>query len=151
MYTFCLQPLFTNGKTSCRKISWSLSAARFGFRLFQSLWNIQSRGFENSQDLVVRRLAMNFSTKHMPFWLYDMYYNISNRVLNIVELSASNKLWYLNWCLKALGTKAYKSWLRYLPTKCQMAFPIEPIHIYKVAAVVDKTVSFRYILWRHVS
>ena len=27
-------------KTSCRKISWSLEAARFGFRLFQSLWNL---------------------------------------------------------------------------------------------------------------
>ena len=62
--------------TSYRKISWSLEAARFGFRLFQSLWNltaalprclsnseqyyhcnIQSRGFEISQDLTVRRLA----------------------------------------------------------------------------------------------
>ena len=29
-----------SGKTSYRKISWSLEAARFGFRLFQSLWNL---------------------------------------------------------------------------------------------------------------
>ena len=29
-----------SGKTSYRKISWSLEAARFGFILFQSLWNL---------------------------------------------------------------------------------------------------------------
>ena len=29
-----------SGKTSYRKISWSLEASRFGFRLFQSSWNL---------------------------------------------------------------------------------------------------------------
>ena len=29
-----------SGKTSYRKISWSLEAARFGFKLFQLLWNL---------------------------------------------------------------------------------------------------------------
>ena len=29
-----------SGKTSYRKISWSLEAARFEFKLFQSLWNL---------------------------------------------------------------------------------------------------------------
>ena len=29
-----------SGKTSYRKILWSLEAARFGFKLFQSLWNL---------------------------------------------------------------------------------------------------------------
>ena len=29
-----------SGKTSYRKISWSLEAARFGFKLLQSLWNL---------------------------------------------------------------------------------------------------------------
>ena len=29
-----------SGKTSYRKISWSLEAVRFGFELFQSLWNL---------------------------------------------------------------------------------------------------------------
>ena len=29
-----------SGKTSYRKISWSLEAARFGIKLFQSLWNL---------------------------------------------------------------------------------------------------------------
>ena len=29
-----------SGKTSYRKISWSLEATRFGFKLFQSLWNL---------------------------------------------------------------------------------------------------------------
>ena len=31
-----------SGRTSYRKFSWSLGAARFGFRLFQSLWNLTS-------------------------------------------------------------------------------------------------------------
>ena len=29
-----------SGRTSCRKISWSLEPARFMFRLFLSLWNV---------------------------------------------------------------------------------------------------------------
>ena len=29
-----------SGRTSYRKISWSLEAARFGFKLFQSLWHL---------------------------------------------------------------------------------------------------------------
>ena len=50
-YTDILQGCFTgrevvlglyllSGKTSYRKISWSLEAARFGFILFQLLWNL---------------------------------------------------------------------------------------------------------------
>ena len=35
-----LGPYSLSGKTSYRKISWSLEAARFGFNLFQSLWNL---------------------------------------------------------------------------------------------------------------
>ena len=65
-----------SGKTSYRQISWSLEAARFGFRLLHSPWNltgtsaaalqisercdnsnIQSRGFETSRDLVVNGLS----------------------------------------------------------------------------------------------
>ena len=65
-----------SGKTSDRQISWSLEAARFGFRLLHSPWNltgtsaaalqisercdnsnIQSRGFETSRDLVVKGLS----------------------------------------------------------------------------------------------
>ena len=38
LYTLGLYSL--SGKTSYRKISWSLEAARFGFKLFQSLWNL---------------------------------------------------------------------------------------------------------------
>ena len=35
------QGLYTlSGKTVCRKISWSFEAARFGSKLFQSLWNL---------------------------------------------------------------------------------------------------------------
>ena len=36
-----MQGLYSlSGKTSYRKISWSLEAARFGFKLLQSLWNL---------------------------------------------------------------------------------------------------------------
>ena len=36
-----LQGIYSlSGRTSYRKISWSLEAVRFGFRLFQSLWNL---------------------------------------------------------------------------------------------------------------
>ena len=75
-YEFFTLGLYSlSGKTSYGKISWSLEAARFGFRLFQSLWNLtgtpaacqisercdyyntQSRGFETSRDLAVRRLT----------------------------------------------------------------------------------------------
>ena len=62
-----------SGRTSCRQISISLEATRFGFRLFLSLWNLRctlaacqisepyhhynilSRGFETSRDLTVSR------------------------------------------------------------------------------------------------
>ena len=38
---FAVQGLFSlSGWTSYRKISWSLKAKRFGFRLFESLWNL---------------------------------------------------------------------------------------------------------------
>ena len=69
-----------NGRTSYRKMLWSLESARCWFRLFQSLWNstgisaalcrgacqisercnyynIQSRGFETSRNLAERRLT----------------------------------------------------------------------------------------------
>ena len=73
-----LEPLFTKQTRSYRKISWRLKSARFGFRLSNrsEIWqstrqqrcqcacqisewydhyNIQSRGSEISQDLIVRR------------------------------------------------------------------------------------------------
>ena len=46
-----------SGKTSYRKISWSLEAARFGFKLFQSLWNLTG----TSAALLPRCLS-NFRT-----------------------------------------------------------------------------------------
>ena len=78
LYTLGLYSL--SGKTSYRKISWSLEAARFGFKLsnHSEIWqvprqrccrgacqiseryehcNFQSRGFETSRDLAVRRLT----------------------------------------------------------------------------------------------
>ena len=40
-YTACCLGLYSlSGKTSYRKISWCLEVARFGFNIFQSLWNL---------------------------------------------------------------------------------------------------------------
>ena len=50
-------------KTSYRKISWSLEVARFGFRLFQLLWNLT--GTSESAATLPRCLS-NFSAKR---WL----------------------------------------------------------------------------------
>ena len=44
-----------SGKTSYRKISWSLEAARFGFKLFQSLWN-----FAGTSAALLPRCLSNF-------------------------------------------------------------------------------------------
>ena len=59
-----------SGKTSYRKISWSLEAARFGFKLFQSLWNLAG----TSAALLPRCLS-NFIAirplQHPISWLRD--------------------------------------------------------------------------------
>ena len=59
-----------SGKTSYRKISWSLEAARFGFKLFQSLWNLAG----TSAALLPRCLS-NFRAirplQHPISWLRD--------------------------------------------------------------------------------
>ena len=44
-----------SGKTSYRKISWSLEAARFGFELFQSLWNLAG-----TSEALLPRCLSNF-------------------------------------------------------------------------------------------
>ena len=45
-------------KTSYRKISWSLEVARFGFRLFQLLWNLTG-----TSAATLPRCLLNFSAK----------------------------------------------------------------------------------------
>ena len=59
-----------NGKTSYRKISWSLEAAGFGSKLFQSLWNLVG----TSAALLPRCLS-NFRAirplQHTISWLRD--------------------------------------------------------------------------------
>ena len=59
-----------SGKTSYRKISWSLEAARFGFKLFQSLWHLAG----TSAALLPRCLS-NFRAirplQHPISWLRD--------------------------------------------------------------------------------
>ena len=46
-----------SGKTSYRKIWWSLEAARFGFRLFESLWNLTG-----TSAATLPRCLSNFKT-----------------------------------------------------------------------------------------
>ena len=68
-----LDPVSIFDKTSYRKISQNLEAVRFLFRIVRSLWNLtgtsaalskrcdnlnyQSRGYETSRDLTIRRLS----------------------------------------------------------------------------------------------
>ena len=78
-------PLFTKRSTSYRNISWSLEAARFASRLFQSPWNltgccrdacqiserydhynIQSRSFETSRDRAVKCPSAKVNKGHRP-------------------------------------------------------------------------------------
>ena len=59
-----------SGRTSYRKILWSLEAARFKFRLFQSLCNLTG-----TSAAVLLRSSSNFrsiqSLKHPISWLWD--------------------------------------------------------------------------------
>ena len=55
-YMYQLLGLYSlSGKTSYRKISWSLEAVRFGFKLFQSLWNL-----EGTSAALLPRCLSNF-------------------------------------------------------------------------------------------
>ena len=69
--SFILQGLYSlSGKTSYRKIWWSLEAARFGFKLFQSLWNLAG-----TSAAMLPRCLSNFRAirplQHPISWLRD--------------------------------------------------------------------------------
>ena len=49
-----------SGKTSYRKISWSLEAARFGSKLFQSLWNLAGTSAALLPRCLSKRCLSNF-------------------------------------------------------------------------------------------
>ena len=79
MFIHILQGYFTeatlglyslSGRTSSREISWSLEAAKFGFRLFQSLWKLTGA----SEAALSRRLSISERYNH---------YNIQSRGLEI--------------------------------------------------------------------
>ena len=92
-----------SGKTSYRKISWSLEAARFGFKLFQSLWNLTG----TSAALQPRCLS-NFRAirplQHPISWLRDFTRfggKTSYRLVNRGPLSRMAKhvaRVYFMWC-----------------------------------------------------
>ena len=84
-----------SGKTSYRKISWSLEAARFGFKLFQWLWNLAG----TSAALLPRCLS-NFRAirplQHPISWLRDITrfggktsYSLVNRGPDLCQYMAS--------------------------------------------------------------
>ena len=64
-----IQGLYSlSGRTSYRKISWSLEAARFGFIIFQSFWNLTS-----TSAVLLPMCPLNFksirSLYHPNLWL----------------------------------------------------------------------------------
>ena len=93
------EPLFTkaDGRASYRKISWNLEAARFIFILFpialkfngqlgssavelpvkfqsDSIFNVQSRDFETSRDLTIRRPSAQWTEAHV--WQDVHWFNV---------------------------------------------------------------------------
>ena len=89
-----LDPVSISKKTSFRKISSSLEAVRFVFSIVRSLWNLtgtskrydnltyQSRGFETSRDLTVRRLfgywdgALGVSHYQLEYYILSLTKNV---------------------------------------------------------------------------
>ena len=131
--TETIQGLYSlSGKTSYRKISWSFEAARFGLKLFQSLWNlagtsaallprclsnfkflivfflswydhcnIQSRGFETSRDLAVRRLT--------AYWIEALKHMV-NRSHDSMRNSKYEQCLELQWLTLDTLAKQMASW-----------------------------------------
>ena len=109
-----------SGRTYYRKISWSLEAARFGFKLVQSLWNLtgtstaplprclpnframrlhyntQSRGFKTSRDFALRRPTA-LANRSSVFYLW----------LNKVQANER----------RCYATNVFSHWLRPYSTK----------------------------------
>ena len=108
-----------SGKTSYRKISWSLEAARFVFKLFQSLWNLAG----TSAALLPRCLS-NFRAirplQHPISWLRDFMrfggktsYRLVNRGPGIKgrdKLLHAQYLWHIDpflWYLPRAHKSSY--------------------------------------------
>ena len=100
-----LGPVSISDKTSVWKVSWSLKAAGFVFRLFRSLcqiprWcdklNYQYGSFETSRDLTVRHLH-GYGNRALDMTLYlqlDVFYEIVdiNRTICSARLYCVDKI-----------------------------------------------------------
>ena len=132
-----------SGKTSYRKISWSLEAARFGFKLIQSLWNLAG----TSAALLPRCLS-NFRAirpfQHPISRLRDFTrfggktsYRLVNRVPGYLPVCVNDILQYEDtqwWCtltgdIQFNGLARFLTWdlngdtLAYLTGTCKIVLP----------------------------
>ena len=106
-----------NGKASYRKISWSLEAARFGFKLFQSLWNLAG----TSAALLPRWLP-NFSAirplQHPISRLRDFTrfggktsYRLVNRGPALHHTASAGTMMQYNWIVShTLRKRGHRVW-----------------------------------------
>ena len=99
-------PVSISDKTSNRKILQSLEAARFVFRIVQSLWNLtgtsaaacacqiskrwddlnyQSRGFETSRDLAIRRLFGYWNGALEPVEFHRIFKGVAHYMAESLE------------------------------------------------------------------
>ena len=140
MLDFSLGLYSLSGKTSYRKISWSLEAARWGFKLFQSLWNLAG----TSATLLPRCLS-NFRAirplQHPISWLRDFTrfggktsYRLVNRGPDVYSDSNVPRIGYIG--------------LRILPMYGAVFYEMWNVLFYgESSAVFVKMVSYAKIRW----
>ena len=122
----CTQDLYSlSSKTSYRKISWSLEAARFMFRLFQSLWNLTdtsaaplTRSLPNFRAIrllkhpisqlqdFLRIGGMRFYTDthtythmHIHNYLYHCNMHTVSMLFDVMYLFSSLYIWSITCCI----------------------------------------------------
>ena len=115
MCLFLLGLYSLSGKTSYRKISWSLEAGRFGFKLFQSLWNLAG----TSATLLPRCLS-NFRAiwplQHPISWLRDFtrfggktsYHSVNRGPVSVQHCVGNDTHGHWNFFLSK--TNAWSCW-----------------------------------------
>ena len=126
----CILGLYSlSGKTSYRKISWSLKAARFGFKLVQSLWNLAG----TSAALLPRCLS-NFRAmrplQHTISRLWDFTRfdgKTSYRLVNrgpVVHVSVINRMSDLSLILEQKVPSISVSFMRTTMTISKRSFAV---------------------------
>ena len=123
-----------SGKTSYRKISWSLEAARFGFKLFQLLWNLAG----TSAALLPRCLS-NFRVirplQHPISRLWDFtrfggktYYRLVNEAQVIISRHIHDGMTMLD--KPQVWVNVFLSATRRIPTTCAISVLLDENELY---------------------